>query len=203
MKKYAWLLAASLLLAACTDESQPVEEETPVTSDQVEDTETTDDAEAAAEDKEEEDAASEETTEELSWDEQILSEEGKNQLLSGQVLGTNLEIGSSLADVEAELGTPDTEDFLAGAPLKSYGNIHIAHLMDEEEVVAFHLSFDEPVAIENIHEAWGEPTEIEPMEIDDIIEAHTYQGDGYVASFTLTSGSPDEVHSVHISKTNE
>ena len=196
MKKYAWLLAASLLLVACTDESQPVEEETPVTSDQVEDTETTDTEQEGAEEESE-------NVEELTWDQVILSEDGENQLLSGKIVKTDLAISSSLADVEAELGTPDSEDFLAGAPLKSYGNIHIAHLMEEEEVVAFHLSFDEPVSIDTLHETWGEPTEVAPMEIDDMIEAHTYEGDGYVAVFTLTTGSPEEFHSVQVSKTNE
>lgn len=211
MKKWVLLIAALLLLAACTDEETPLaneetEEETNVEETEEESVEEEVGTEETEEDSVEEETGTEETeeesTEELSWDEQILSEEGKSLLLSGKIPGTELSIGSTLAEVEAELGSPVSEDFLAGAPLKSYGNIHIAHLTDSEEVVAFHLTFDEPVTMDTVYETWGEPTEIGPMQIDDLIEVQNYQENGYIASYGLTSQSPDKATMVSVSKNN-
>lgn len=198
MKKWVSLVAVSLVLVACAGEKEMGAETEVVKSEAQQNVESSKEKETTEEKNKEQ--AAEEATVEVSWDEQILSADGKTTLLSGCILGTSLKIGSTLDEVTTELGTPDSDDYFAGAPLKSFGDIHISHLMDEEEVVAFFLTFNDAVSIDKIHELWGEPTAIAPMEIDGITESHEYVFGDYVASFQLTQNTPDKVKSVHVAK---
>lgn len=216
MKHAVLVTTALLFLAGCNTQVADPEQnedqdvvETEIASVDEDRSETDEVTENEETDAEESEAVSEETTEDEesstttaaqqeSWDAYLLSAEGKAELLAGQIPETNLEIGSTLTEVESELGSPDSEGYLAGAPIKTYGKITVTHLMDQQEIVGFHLAFEQPVTVDALYAAWGKPSEVAPMEIDDITEVHNYFANGYVGSFQLTETNPTEFTQVYI-----